>query len=113
MRPFFGAWPLCAQRVSSGLIATRGAPACSSLVPVAVGGPAPTASVIQLRWLGTANYDLALVPHSSVLRSEGRSALRTRRSDARHFCPLPLRWRSARPHFSLTLEHLQTLRRHF
>jgi hypothetical protein len=32
---------------------------CSSLVPATVGGPPPPASIIQLRWLGTANYELA------------------------------------------------------
>jgi L-ascorbate metabolism protein UlaG (beta-lactamase superfamily) len=31
---------------------------CSNLVPAAVGGPTSPASVIQLRWLGTANYEL-------------------------------------------------------
>jgi beta-lactamase family protein len=32
---------------------------CHSLTPAAVGGPHPPDSVITLRWMGTANYELA------------------------------------------------------
>jgi L-ascorbate metabolism protein UlaG (beta-lactamase superfamily) len=40
------------------LTAQEPTPACSSLVPASTGGPMPPDSVIQLRWLGTANYEL-------------------------------------------------------
>src|SRR5215813_2092385 len=33
--------------------------ACRSLVPASQGGPMPTGDVAILRWLGTANYELA------------------------------------------------------
>jgi hypothetical protein len=33
--------------------------ACQSLVPASQGGPMPTGDVVVLRWLGTANYELA------------------------------------------------------
>ena len=33
--------------------------ACQSLVPASQGGPMPTGDVATLRWLGTANYELA------------------------------------------------------
>lgn len=39
--------------------AQRGATACDGLVPAAVGGPKPPDRVVVLRWLGTANYELA------------------------------------------------------
>lgn len=35
------------------------AAACDGLVPTAVGGPKPPEQVVVLRWLGTANYELA------------------------------------------------------
>ena len=36
--------------------------ACRTLVPAAVGGPRPPASTVVLRWLGTANYEVAYGP---------------------------------------------------
>lgn len=34
-------------------------PACTSLVPAAIGGPMPSGSIATLRWLGTTNFELA------------------------------------------------------
>jgi hypothetical protein len=58
---FFCQWALVGISASILGIPPVGAQqvTCSSLVPVVTGGPAPPASVIQLRWLGTANYELA------------------------------------------------------
>jgi L-ascorbate metabolism protein UlaG (beta-lactamase superfamily) len=39
--------------------AQQPAAACDGLVPTAVGGPKPPDRVVALRWLGTANYELA------------------------------------------------------
>ncbi len=42
--------------------------ACSSLIPAAMGGPIPTdRNVIMLRWLSTANYELAYHGHLYLL----------------------------------------------
>jgi L-ascorbate metabolism protein UlaG (beta-lactamase superfamily) len=44
---------------SSGLQSSADSAACRTLTPTAAGGPPPPASTIVLRWLGTANYELA------------------------------------------------------
>jgi L-ascorbate metabolism protein UlaG (beta-lactamase superfamily) len=50
-------------RLVSGSAGNRTDPAaqaaCQSLVPASQGGPMPTGDVAVLRWLGTANYELA------------------------------------------------------
>jgi L-ascorbate metabolism protein UlaG (beta-lactamase superfamily) len=74
--------PLCARRLVNVLAAaiivvTCGQPAaaqtatdpCSSLVPAAIGGPSLPAdrNVVELRWLGTANYELDYRGHVYLL----------------------------------------------
>ena len=44
--------------VMSPMIASN-APACTSAVPAAIGGPMPPAGVMTLRWFGTTNFELA------------------------------------------------------
>jgi glyoxylase-like metal-dependent hydrolase (beta-lactamase superfamily II) len=50
-------WSLLAH-AEAPMIDSKG-PACTSIIPAAVGGPMPPDSVATVRWFGTTNFELA------------------------------------------------------
>jgi L-ascorbate metabolism protein UlaG (beta-lactamase superfamily) len=50
--------PVVALATAASPMIASNAPACTSAVPAAIGGPMPPAAVATLRWFGTTNFEL-------------------------------------------------------
>ncbi len=48
---------LLAILAASSPLVQSNAPACTSLVPAAIGGPMPPAKILTVRWFGTTNFE--------------------------------------------------------